>query len=321
MQRSLEQTGTASKFGELIDKHGRNDWLEPLMDDLGPYIQLQLGDIANMLEVFSNFYHWKSPRKTYATLSFFASCLAVSLFADMAFCMKILWFISGGSFFLCWPIASVYPKYRYLVSPFKWVLWDIPTNAEWSFQYLRRQAQITREELIKQKVEEGHSRELANLAIDSYTGKMKSIPKIHIDGDISGDSLEDSSGDEDWQSTTSTTSVLEASDIRSFRARYCSNIGRFIVFSNGVRFVKSIKKAETWRVLFVELTEMRKIEGNRLSKLVSSPDQLEIKCMDGRTIRFEGMRKRDEAFNTIIAFSGLQWQSLQIRHNTDEQEP
>ena len=41
------------KVGELIDKHGRDDWIEPLVDHLGPYIQLQLGDVANILEVLS----------------------------------------------------------------------------------------------------------------------------------------------------------------------------------------------------------------------------------------------------------------------------
>ena len=52
MQRALNSRDTASRFSELIDKHGRNDWLEPLMENLGPYIQLQVGDMANMLEVF-----------------------------------------------------------------------------------------------------------------------------------------------------------------------------------------------------------------------------------------------------------------------------
>ena len=52
MRRALDSKSTASRLGELIDKHGREDWLEPLMVEVGPYIQLQLGDIANMLEVF-----------------------------------------------------------------------------------------------------------------------------------------------------------------------------------------------------------------------------------------------------------------------------
>ena len=53
MQRALDSRCTASRFSELIDRHGRNDWLKPLLEDLGPPVQLQLGDLANMLEVFS----------------------------------------------------------------------------------------------------------------------------------------------------------------------------------------------------------------------------------------------------------------------------
>ena len=320
MERSLENSGTACKFGELIDKHGRHDWLELVISDIGPYTQLQLGDVANMLEILSNFYHWRNPQKTFATLFFFASCLTVSLFADMAYCMKIVWFVVGGTFFFCWPIASIYPKYRYLVSPFKWVLWDIPTNAEWSFQYLRRQAQKIREELVMQRVEEGHLRELANPAVDRYMGQTKTMPKIHVNGGLPDDShdhsSDDDNDDDDWQSATSTTSVLEASDLRSFRASSGSSIGRLVVYSKGVRFIKSPSKFQEWTVPFLEMAEMSKAQGGRLSKLVSSPNQLQIKTVDGIDFCLENMKARDEAFNTIIAFSGLQWQSLQITHDT-----
>lgn len=80
----------------------------------------------------SSFHDWIYPRKTVATLIFLAACLLIGVLTDMAFCMKVGTFIAGGAFFLCWPIASRYPKYRYLVSPFKWVLWDIPTDGRFS---------------------------------------------------------------------------------------------------------------------------------------------------------------------------------------------
>lgn len=239
--------------------------------------------------------------------------------------MKIVWFIVGGAFFLCWPVSSHYPKYRYLVSPFKWVLWDIPTNAEWSFIYLRRQAQITRERIIERKVEEDHFRELANPAV-KYTGRVTRVPKIKIKGSDSGDEDDNDEvddGDDDdegWYSACSTTSVLEASDIRSFRCQSHKVIGRLVIYSKGVRFVRSLPKKELWRRNFLELAEMRKVEGSKMSKLVSSsPDQLEIKCIDGSKMHFGGMKERDEAFNTILGFSGLQWQSLQILSNTKAQ--
>lgn len=53
MRRAIDRQGTASRLGELMDKHGRQDWLEPVVNHLGPQVQLQLGDMANMLEVFS----------------------------------------------------------------------------------------------------------------------------------------------------------------------------------------------------------------------------------------------------------------------------
>ncbi|KAL9586498.1 MAG: hypothetical protein Q9212_000858 [Teloschistes hypoglaucus] len=75
MHRSHDQRSKAYRFGELVDKHGRNHWLEPLLDELGPSIQVQTNDLANMLEVFSNFHGWVYPRKTAATLFFLAVCL------------------------------------------------------------------------------------------------------------------------------------------------------------------------------------------------------------------------------------------------------
>ena len=232
--------------------------------------------------------------------------------------MQIVWFIVGGAFFLCWPVSSHYPRYRYLVSPFKWVLWDIPTNAEWSFTYLRRQAQITRERIIENRVEEGHSRELTCPAADEYAGRATTVPRIKVMDTDSDDENVDGDDDEGWYSACSSTSLLEASDIRSFRCQSHEVIGRLIIYSKGIRFVRSLPKKELWRRSYLDLAEMRKAEGSAISRLTSiSRDQLEIKCIDGSKLHFEGLRERDEAFNTVIAFSGMQWQSLQILRSTD----
>ena len=65
-----------------------------------------------------------------ASLCFFAACLAVDLLGDARFNLRIVWFIAGGLFFACWPIASRYPQYRVAVSPFRWIYWDVPTQGE-----------------------------------------------------------------------------------------------------------------------------------------------------------------------------------------------
>ena len=310
MQRAHDRNQSACRFGELIDKHGNEGWLEPLMKDVGPYIQLQLGDVANMLESLANFYSWVSPRKTVATLWFFAACLLLSLCCDMAFCVKITGFIAGGSFFLCWPIASHYPKYRYLVSPFKWVLWDIPTDAELAFQYLRRRAQMSREQIIERKLKEIHS--LKNASSSVSAGQTTVVPRMTLSANETDEAHEvnaDASDDESWHSADSSSSVLEGTDILSFRARWSKQTGRLVIFANGVRFVQSLRKKELWRRSFLEMAEMRKFEGSATSRItLKTPEDLELTFTDGGSLILGAMNNRDEVFNSIIGFSALQWQ-------------
>lgn len=312
MQRAHDRNQSAYRFGELIDKHGNDGWLEPLIKDTGPYIQLQLGDIANMLEVFANFYNWASPRKTVATLWFFAACLLLSLCCDMAFCVKITGFIAGCTFFLCWPIASHYPKYRYLVSPFKWVLWDIPTDAELAFQYLRRRAQMSREQIIKKKVNEVHCPQNASARAGVSAGQTTAVPMFTLgvdETDEANESNADAGDDESWHSADSSSSVLEGTDILSFRAHWGIKTGRLVVYANGVRFVRSLRRKELWRRSFLEMAEMRKLGGSTASRFaLKTSEQLEFTFTDGDSMILRVINDRDEAFNSIIGFSALQWQ-------------
>ena len=161
-----------------------------------------------------------------------------------------------------------------------------------------------------------HVREIANPTAKQYIGHLETVPKIKIEGRES----EEGEEDRDWHSAASITSVLDENDIRSFRALSHGIIGRLVVFPKGIRYVQILPKKELWRYDFLDLVEMRKIEGLLASKLAfMSPNQLEITCIDGSKLHLEGMGKRNEAFNTIIAFSGLQWQSLQCISNSKAQ--
>lgn len=259
----------------------------------------------------------------------------------MAYCVRIVGFVAGGGFFLCWPIASLYPKYRYLVSPFKWMFWDIPTDgeplmfqggdialtinvAEWSFQYLRRQAQITRECLIQSKVEHrmlGENTRTSSATLDGETPTKAQI--YSADGGIGGG---DDDENEDWQSANSSSSILDTTDLLAFRAKSPSGFGRLVIYPGGIRFVRSVTKKELWRRTFLEMVEMRKLEGSTVSKLTNKAlEQLEFTFTDGETLVLKALKDRDEAFNAIIGFSYLQWQVLQTnprkaKNSADEGE-
>jgi len=173
---------------------------------------------------------------------------------------------------------------------------------------------MSRERMIKGKVEENHHHELENPRIGVYASQTTPAPKVTIQ--VTHPDVEDSDDDDtlSWHSADSSSSVLDSSDVITFRARSNSHTGRFIIYANGVRFVRSFHKQELWRRSFLEIAEMRKLQGSAISQLtLKSSEQLELTFTDGDSVVLDGMKDRDEAFNTIIGFSALQWQVCVIR--------
>lgn len=57
LDRSLDRGAQAYRFGELVDRYGREKWLEQLLDQVAPFIRLQLGDLVAFLEITRKYAH------------------------------------------------------------------------------------------------------------------------------------------------------------------------------------------------------------------------------------------------------------------------
>ena len=301
MKRGIDREAQAQAWGELVEQHGRQDWIEPLLDELGPYIQLQLGDLADLLEVLANFYRWRSPWKTAETLFFFGCCLLITLLTDMAFCMKIFWFIVGGWFFLCFPIASRYPNYRYLMDPAKWMFWDIPTDAEWSIEFLQRKASIQQRRIDRRQRNNDHG---------SLTDS---------DSETSNSEYEEA-----LNSPRHSTPDLEApprnTETFKFRAYHSKTRGHLLLTRSGIRF-SSRSPTLSWSIPYPHIIEMRKVKPDATIKaatLGTARSGLQFLT----TTTTEGFQtneiititvhrdRRDEIFNLILGWSGLTWRAV-----------
>ncbi|KIX98546.1 uncharacterized protein Z520_05847 [Fonsecaea multimorphosa CBS 102226] len=295
VSRALDREARVQAWGELIQRHGQHDWLEPFLDEIGPIIQLQLGDLANFLEIMLNFHRWERPNLTLASLFFFACCLLITLCADMAFCVKLVWFVFGGGFFLTYPIATNFPKYRLLLSQFRWVFWNIPTHAELAI--LRLQEKVAAKE-------EADLREFELRSDDDHRAE----------------------DDDDDQSESPPGGATQ--DGYTFRV-YDKNEGRarLVVSRTSLTlFYKSGQKDQTWP--FRSLTEMRKLDGvdvNSSSSTLKNLQHLHSQSAEALQFFFLGDAEltvllhpvdRDRVFNLVLAWSGLRWQCLQMeRHN------
>lgn len=137
VRRSTEASAKVRAWGELVQRHGGSDWVEPLLDGIGPHLQMQLGDLSIFFERVQNFYRWEEPRQTWLTLFMFSTALLFLLLASTELCVRFLWFGLGCWFFYGFPIATHYPRYRHVVSPVSWIFWLIPDAAELAIMQLQ----------------------------------------------------------------------------------------------------------------------------------------------------------------------------------------
>lgn len=121
----------ASTLSELIIRHGSDAWVEPFLDECGPWLQLQLCDLADILEISCSYYEWTSVSSTTASCVTFVVLFLVSAIPDYKYSMKIFWMAAGMYFFMCRPIATHYPRFRHVVDPIKWMFWNMPTDCKY----------------------------------------------------------------------------------------------------------------------------------------------------------------------------------------------
>lgn len=139
-----DENATPDTFGEMINRHGSSDWLDPMIEGIGPIIQPQVKVLADWMEMFTNFYEWKTTRATAVLVSVIGCAIAIATFLSTELILRILTLATIVGFFIDRPISWRAPDYYSVVAPMHWIFWDIPTHIESSFKYLRGQAKQMR---------------------------------------------------------------------------------------------------------------------------------------------------------------------------------
>jgi hypothetical protein len=306
---TLKKGSSAYKFSALLQEHGA-DWVDPFIESAGPKIQMQLSDIADTLEMLNNFYDWLDPKLTWATLFWFFTAILLGIFTPSEYSIKIVTMCCIVMFFGSRYVAHYHPEYRHVVNAFNYIFWGIPNDADWSMSYLREKAQETRAELIAKRVQERYTNDVAQtraIAVDS-PGSLEGPRAVKTASMATYDASIESEDDDSasFHSTESTSSILGGLDILSFRCTMHSMPGRFIIFSDGLRFQRTSSGTEGWRRLWSELVEIEKT--NPKTAGLIKTDGIRLAFADGKEVKLEHVRQRDKAFNCILGFSGLRFQ-------------
>lgn len=218
----------------------------------------------------------------------------------MAFLLRCTWAILGLLFFGLWPIASLHPQYRFLVSPARWAFWGVPTHALWSITQLQVHAGRVKRGL-REKAAAGWEDGYDGVSVPGQPG----LPRVDL----------------------ASFSCILRNELAS------RHPGKLVISTAGVRFqsglgakagqVKAGKEVAS-EIAYARLVEVCKKQAkakqavpvNVLTRLLNSMEIAYLVDDEGqavgrRTMVLQNFRGRDRAFNLILAFSGLEWKTLQ----------
>ena len=270
------QQATALSLAEFIAKRGDENWADDVVQVLGPWLMIQLADLANFFESIRNFYEWRKPYRTLATLTVLTGCILTTIFIPTWFLIKSSTFAMGFTFFAIFPLSVKYPEYRLLLSPTKRILWNIPTHAEWSVQYVQAEG--------------------ARVLMET---------KAHADKAELPDAVP----------VTGSSEAAYTQDIGSYNAHDGKGPGRLIVGATSCRFVSNIGHNIHFHISYAELDKIEKedriVAKKMPARLTSDTGQdMKLVTKSGQEFLLKDVDHRNEAFSQIVGFSRTTWQVM-----------
>ncbi|KAF2033071.1 hypothetical protein EK21DRAFT_59218, partial [Setomelanomma holmii] len=269
-----DQQQAALSLNEFIEKRGDDKWADEIVEVVGPWLMVQLADMANFFESVRNFYEWRKPTRTAATLGAFACVILVIPFIPLWLLVKSIGLSFGFTFFALFPLATNFPEYRLLVSPTKRLFWNIPTHAEWAIKYI--QAEGTR-------FAANTNTQTSNIPLPSAI-PIKTTPK-----------------------------AAQAQDYGFYKSHFNKDTGHLIISATSCRFVSNVGHIVHFVLAYEQINRVekqdRQVKKNVPSKLTTdSGKDLKLVTKEGKEWVMENLEQRDEAFSQIVGFSQTTWQ-------------
>ncbi|KAF2703530.1 hypothetical protein K504DRAFT_463583 [Pleomassaria siparia CBS 279.74] len=276
VQRTEDVLQTALTLTECVEKKGDEQWADELLQELGPWLMIQLCDMADFFEVMRNFYEWRHPSQTVGTLVLFVVAIMATAVAPVWLLVKCATLGAGITFFGLFSIASNFPEYRLLVSPIKRVFWNIPTHAQWAIESL--QAEGSRYE--NEHFTEQTSSSKTDIRVDSPTVAKPNTGETHDRG--------------------------------SYTAHHNGTKGSLVIGSTSVRFESEIRHRVHWTVLYEQINNLEKVD-RFISKDIPtlktySKQDLKLVSKTGDEWVLQDVEQRNQAFSQILGFSDAAWQ-------------
>ncbi|KAF2637909.1 hypothetical protein P280DRAFT_520509 [Massarina eburnea CBS 473.64] len=283
IERTENRQATALTLTEFVEKEGDEEWADRILEQVGPWLMVQLADLANFFEVMRNFYEWRTPIHTIATLSIFVSIILATALVPAWLFIRCLTLGFGVSFFALFPFAIHFPEYRLLASLPKRVFWNIPTHAEWAIKAI--QAEGTR-------YQQTHS--------STISPPSNPSPQSQTYNPV--DAAQKESGNDYGQYTAYCDSQQGHLSISHFSLHFTSSHNT-VTFTIPYSAIERVEKINRMVEQTLPLSKLKSGNGKDLKIVVAVGDSSERKEWVLTDVDL-----RDQVFSQILAFSKTAWQ-------------
>ncbi|KAE8854769.1 hypothetical protein PTNB73_10418 [Pyrenophora teres f. teres] len=272
-ENPAKQKNTSSSTPHY-EKRGNQNWAHDLLQEIGPWLMIQLADLANIFETVRNFYEWRKPMRTLSVLVLLASFILVTLLAPLWLLVKTATLMMGVTFFCLFPVSVNCQEYRLLVSPAKRLFWNIPTHAEWAVRFVQAEGLRVLAECGREQKQQGQC------------AQGETSPTVP--------------GKQDTR------------DFASYPAHFQKSPGHLIISATGIRFQTTYSPhVVLFALSYDKLCNLEKQDRHveKVAKILKAYEKdLRLVDEEGREWLVQGMEKRDEVFSQIVGFSRREWQ-------------
>ncbi|KAL7752799.1 hypothetical protein RI367_001801 [Sorochytrium milnesiophthora] len=368
--RTPLSTGAANSplHPKNLVKAGIDDLWPELRNDMLGWVQLELRDMADLIEKAKNMLYWRKPGATFIALMAMIPALPVVYMLPARFLIKPTAVIIGLEFFVLVPLQNRFPRYRRLFSLGHLALWTFPTDAEWAIQqYAQREALVRQRaineddmltavdpDIITPKNKELLATHAPHLAPDGMVGPSSAstlgrrpsfnsseasftpgsplaskttvtttttsfdgannltVPRQRAFSSASRTSLSNPiPPPADLHPADAATILAEEQAVKEFGCTFDHSIGKMYLTSNTLIFRPNALFSREKHEVVVPYTRIVKLKkSNPRHYIVARNKRLEITLTSGETLIFSNMRERDNAFNSLAAYSNddtLRW--------------
>lgn len=301
VQQRMLRGMDANRLAERLKRSSRLDILDIYkrwQATYGVVSQVAAGDIADFHEKIKNILLWRNPTTSKRTVLLLSIATAFVTFCSAHTVFKTVMFGIGFTFFALLPLQAHYPRYRRPLNPLWWIVLGSPTDAQYAVQLLRERHQQQQQRL---------QREQFPIQENGATVPESDLPSSPLSPMTAHEVRREETTE---KNLAKDKTPMSNKRLGSFLCQHHGVPGHLVVTHTHLYFspLHIVHSGKHYVTRLDDVVGLRKTRSLRI--WLWSSNGLKISRRNKRSLQFQNMSHRDDAFNVLLTFGSEHWRKV-----------